>query len=277
MKGREKDSPWVLVDVAGIIYAISCESVLSLEQLSKVTPIPSSPSEVRGVVNFRGKIIELIDTRILLNSKSIVDEIKEFSDTMDTMLKAHLNWVNTLEDCILNGKEFTLTTDPHKCAFGIWYDNFKTNDSVLSFQLAKFDKPHKAIHKIGITAVDMVKRQDNDGAIALINATKDTELQQMVNLFAETKVAYANSRREILVVLGENEQNALSVAVDEIVAIEHLFEIDNNLIKDTITDTEYLTGLGKRKDDSAVFLLNDEYLLKTYLKSNKPNKECIIA
>lgn len=184
-------------------------------------------------------------------------------------LEAHLAWVNTLEECILSGKEFTLTTDPHKCAFGIWYDNFKTTDSVLSFQLAKFDKPHKAIHKIGITAVDMLKKGDKDGAMTLINATKDTELQQMVNLFEETKVAYATSKREILVVLGETEQNAISIAVDEIVAIEHLFEIDHNLIKESITDTEYLTGLGKRKDGSAVFLLNDEHLLNTYLAHPK--------
>lgn len=272
MKFREENSPWVLVDVAGIIYAIPCDSVLSLEQLSKVTPLPTSPAEVRGVVNFRGKIIELLDTRILLNSKAITEEVKEFCEMIDSMLKAHLNWVNTLEDCILNGKEFTLTTDPHKCAFGKWYDNFKTNDSVLSFQLAKFDKPHKAIHQIGITAVDLLRKQDKDGAIKLINATKDTELQQMVHLFAETKIVYEASRREILVVLGEDEQHAVSISVDEITAIEHLSEIDYNLIKETVTSTEYLTGVGKRKDGSAVFIINEEYLLKTYL--NKPNSEC---
>ena len=260
--------------MAGIVYAISCDSVLSLEQLSKITPLPITPAEVRGVVNFRGKIIELLDTRVLFNSKSITAEVKEFGETMDCMLQAHLSWVNTLEDCILTGKDFTLTTDPHKCAFGIWYDNFKTDDSVLKFQLAKFDKPHKAIHQVGITAVDLLKRGDKEGAVAVINSTKDTELQQMVGLFAETKVAYANSRREILVVLGENEQRALSVAVDEIVAIEHLSEIDYDLIKETVTNTEYLTGIGKRKDGSAVFLLNDEYLLKTYLKNDKSSKKC---
>lgn len=102
----------------------------------------------------------------------------------------------------------------------------------------------------------------------------------MVHLFAETKTAYVNSKREILVVLGENEQHAVSISVDEIIAIEHLFEIDYNLIKDSIANTEYLTGIGKRKDGSMVYLLNDEYLLKTYLKSDKSklgNTECIIT
>lgn len=268
VKNQNEVVPYVLVDVAGIVYATSCNLVLSLEQLSRVTPLPASPAEIRGVVNFRGKIIELLDMRVLFNSKSINEDVKEFCENMDCMLQAHLNWVNTLEDCILNGKEFTLTTDPHKCAFGKWYDNFQTNDSILSFLLAKFDKPHKVIHQIGITAVDLFKKGDNEGAVAVINSTKDTELQQMIGLFAETKTAYANSRREILVVLGENEQNAISISVDEIVAIEHLFEIDNNLIKETVTDTEYLTGVAKRKDGSAVFLLNDEFLLKKFLTHN---------
>lgn len=262
----EEDCPQVLIDVADLVYAVPCKWVLSLEQLSKVTPIPTSPAEVRGVVNFRGKIIELLDTRILFNSKSIGDDVKEFAAMMDARLQDHLNWINTLQDCILNGKDFTLSTDPHQCAFGKWYDNFETNDSTLSFELAKFDKPHKTIHQIGIGATEMLKRGDKEGAIDLINKTKSTELQQMVGLFASVKSAYANSRKEILVVLGKTEQDAISISVDEIVAIEHIFEVDKNLINDTIANTDYITGVAKRKNGSVVYILNNEYLLKTYSK-----------
>lgn len=262
-------SPYVLFNIAGLTYAISCNCVLSLEQLTKIIPIPTYPIEIRGVVNFRNSIIELIDSRVLFNEKSIDEDIRGFNETMDCMKEAHLEWIQTLEDCILNGKEFTLSTDPHKCAFGKWYDNYKTNDSILLFELAKFDKPHKAIHQIGIDCVEMKKRGNEEGAIALIKATKDTALQQMINLFGSTKEAYANSRREILVVLGKNEQNAISISVDEIAAIEYLYEIDNSLIKDTSTNAEYITSIGKRKDGSVVYLINDEYLLETYAQADK--------
>lgn len=268
LQKNENDSPQVLVDVAGLVYAIPCSCVLSLEQLTKVTPMPTSPAEVRGVVNFRGRIIELLDSRILFNSKSIDQEIREFNELMDCMKEAHLTWIRTLEDCILSDKEFTLTTDPHQCAFGKWYDNYKTNDSVLALELAKFDKPHKAIHQLGITAVEMRRRGDSEGAIKLINSTKDTELQQMVGLFGNIKDAYANSRREILVVLGETEQNAISISVDEIVAIEQIFEVDKDLINDTIVNINYITGVAKRKNGSVVYILNNEYLLKTYSKKH---------
>lgn len=273
LQENSNDCPQVLVDVAGLVYAIPCTSVLSLEQLTTVTPMPTSPVEVRGVVNFRGRIIELLDARILFDSKSIVQEVKEFTELMDTMLGAHLNWVNTLEDCILHGKDFTLTTDPHQCAFGKWYDNYKTSDSVLTFELAKFDKPHKAIHQIGITAVEMLRRGDKDGAINLINSTKDTELQQMVGLFESVKEAYANSRREILVVLGDTEQESISVSVDEIVAIEHIFEVDKDLINETVANTDYITGVAKRKNGSVVYILNNDYLFNTYSKKTISKKQ----
>lgn len=272
MEMNENDAPQVLVDVAGLVYAVPCSCVLSLEQLTKVTPMPTSPAEVRGVVNFRGKIIELLDTRVLFNSKSITQEIKEFSELMDARLQDHLNWINTLQDCILSGREFTLTTDPHKCAFGKWYDNFQTKDSTLSFELAKFDNPHKAIHQIGIDASAMLKRGDKEGAIDLINKTKSTELQQMVSLFASVKVAYAESKKEILVVLGETEQNAISLSVDEVVAIEHIFEVDEELINDTVANTNYITGVAKRKNGNVVYILNQEHLLKTYSASVKISK-----
>lgn len=266
LKNNEEECPHVLVDVAGLVYAIPCNHVLSLEQLTKVTPMPASPAEVRGVVNFRGRIIELIDMRVIFNAKSIDADVKEFFKTMDSMKEAHLNWIHTLEDCILNNKEFTLTTDPHQCAFGKWYDNYKTNDSVLKFELAKFDKPHKAIHQIGINAVEIQKRGDTKEAINLINQTKDTDLLQMMELFGNIKDAYANSRREILVVLGETEQNAISISVDEIVAIEHIFEIDKDLIHDTIVNVDYITGVAKRKNENVIYILNAEHLLKTYSK-----------
>ena len=85
----------------------------------------------------------------------------------------------------------------------------------------------------------------------------------MMHIFDDIKEAFKESKREILLVLGDGEHN-ISISVDKVVAIEHLNEIDQDLIKSTITKTEYLLGIGKRKNDAPVFLLNDEYILKTF-------------
>lgn len=265
MNKIKEDSPWVLLDVAGIVYAISCSSVLSLSQLVKVNPVPLSPPEVRGVIDFRGKLIQLFDTRTLLGLDTMAQEVEVFKDMIDKRRGEHLNWVNTLLDCVLNGKEFTLTTDPHQCAFGKWYDSYDSKNHNIMFQSAfgNFDIPHKAIHQIGITTQELIKNNKKDAAIALIESTKDTDLKQMLHLFDEIKWAFEESRREIVVVLGEDDQHAISISVDDIVAIEHLNEIDEDLISSSMTNTEYLSGIGKRKDGSTAIILNAEYLLKT--------------
>lgn len=266
MKNSKLESPWVLLELNDVIYATSCESVLSLNQLPEVTPMPKSPPEVRGVINFRGHLIELVDTRKLLAFKSITEDVVEFNAMINQRYQDHLNWINTLENTVKNDTEFTLTTDPHKCAFGKWYDSYNSKNTNIMFMstFAKFDKPHKAIHQIGITAKQLIDSENKQAAVDLIESTKNTELKQMLGLFDDLKEAYSNSRKEIVIVIGEDESNCIGLSVDQITAIEHLSDFDENLVKDSMTGTEYLSGIAKRKDGSVVILLNDEYLLSKY-------------
>lgn len=264
MNTIKENLPWVLLNILGNIYAISCKSVISLMQLGQVIPIPNAPYEIRGVIKFRDQVISLVNMRKILNLKSVDEEVQEFCQMMDTMEAAHLNWLNTLEKSVEERTEFTLTTDPHKCAFGIWYDNFTSTDTEMMFLLKKFDAPHKIIHNIAIKIKELREQNEYEAIDVLIEKTKNAELVQMVKLFASVKESFAESKREISIVLGDGKNN-LCISVDEVVAIEYLTEIDQDLIKDTITNTEYLIGIGKRKNGSTVLLLNDEYIMSTFL------------
>lgn len=265
MANERTNSPWVLIELDHVIYAISCDAVLSLNQVPEITPLPAAPREVRGVIKFRTKLIQLIDTRILLNRKSIVDEINDFDAMIDQRYKDHTNWLSTLEKNVKEDSEFTLTTDPHKCAFGKWYDSYIMGDASLMFSsaFAKFDEPHKAIHQIGITAKNLVESGRKIEAVELIDSVKNTELKQMMHLFGDIKEAYKEGRRETVVVLGD-ENKSIGISVDQITSIEILSDFDENFIKDSVTNTEYLSGVAKRKDGSIVLLLNDEYVLSKY-------------
>lgn len=265
MQNSKTNSPWVLVDINQVVYAISCNVVLSLNQVPQITPLPKSPQEIRGVIDFRSHTIELLDTRTLLGLSPISQDIQEFFELMEQRYKDHTNWLATLEQTVIEDKEFTLTTDPHKCAFGKWYDNYNFENTNIMFSTAfsRFDAPHKAIHNIAIVAKEFIDKGEKQQAMDLIQSTKDKELKQMLHLFDDIKRAYKDSRKEIVVVIGDENQ-CIGLSVDQIVAIEYLFEIDENLIKDSITSTQYLEGLGKRKDGSAVLLVNDEYILNNY-------------
>lgn len=266
LKTTRTDSPWVLVEIDAVIYAISCEAVLSLSQVPTITPLPKTPKEVRGVIDFRKRQIQLVDTRVLLNLKSTTDEINEFDTMIDQRFKDHMNWLETFERTIREDSEFTLTMDPHKCEFGKWYDNYKPKNANIHFMsiFSKFDKPHKAIHQIAAKAKELIDKRQKEEAIELINGIKHTELKQMLLIFDEIKEAYKDSSKEIVVVIGEDEHKCIGLSIDQVASIEPLFEIDEDFIKESITDTKYLSGVAKRKNGDAVFIINDEYILKNY-------------
>lgn len=112
---------------------IPCEFVLSLSQLKNVTPLPESPKEISGVIDFRGHMVELIDIKNILNFKPTKEEIQEFCELMDARRQDHINWLTTLENSVKNETEFTLTTDPHKCAFRKWYDSYNPDIGNIMF------------------------------------------------------------------------------------------------------------------------------------------------
>ena len=59
------DFPWVLFSVNNVVYAVFSTHVLSIEILGEATPLVNSPAYSRGITNFRGDMIALIDIRTL--------------------------------------------------------------------------------------------------------------------------------------------------------------------------------------------------------------------
>lgn len=257
--------PWVTFKILGEAYAISCHNVISLNALGPIIYPPNRPKEVRGMIKFREHVIELLDLRSILGFITIDEEFKAFDSLMDARLNDHVNWLEKLKKIVLNDLEFDLITDPHKCAFGKWYDSYDLKSSSIMFQsvYAKFDKPHKRIHNIAISAQNLIQQGQKQDAIDLVNATKDNELQQMIKLFSELKEAFRESKKEIVIVLGSQNKN-ISFSVDEVLSIEYLSDFDEKFLRETITDSEYLNGIAKRKDGSAVILVDDEYLIQNF-------------
>lgn len=266
MNKTKEQLPWVLLSISDNVYAISCESVISLMQLGPVIPVPKVPEEIRGVVKFREQVISLVDMRKVLNLKSVEDEIQEFYDLMDERKQDHINWLETLEKSVKEKTKFTLTTDPHACAFGKWYDSYNPSNANIMFSVtfARFDSPHKAVHNLGTKVNKLMEQNDYQTANEMIETLKDTEFKQMIPLFDDLKESFRESKREISMILGDGKNN-ICISVDEIVAIEYLTEIDQDLLKSTITETEFLIGIGKRKNGLTALLLNDEYIMNTFL------------
>jgi purine-binding chemotaxis protein CheW len=169
----------------------------------------------------------------------------------------HLRWLRELESSVREGRPFTLTTDPHACAFGRWYDTYKSDNLMLDTVLRRFDVPHTRIHAVGAEAVGLVKAGKQADALALIGATRAV-LDEVVALFDAAGEIVAGANREISVVVSHRGKSC-AVAVDAIESVERLS-------RDGVTDMDEamagqhvpsILGVGRRSRDNAFVMILD--------------------
>ncbi len=60
-------------------FAVSVEKVIEIQELKQITKVPRTPSYMKGVVNLRGSVLPVIDTRIKFG-------ISQTSDTVNTCI-----------------------------------------------------------------------------------------------------------------------------------------------------------------------------------------------
>ena len=257
------DYPWALFNLGNEIYAVSSEYIKSIFILEEVITLLDTKDYVRGAVNLRGDIIGLVDTRKFYGMYSVQEETKQFMRIMEERKQDHIEWLNELENSVKEQKDFTLTTDPHACGFGIWYDSYKTNDMMIDYLLKRFDEPHKKIHKVAEEVRDLLAADQYDEAMAFIEKAKERELKQMVSLFDSLCVEYRDGRRELAIVMeDEKTGKQMGITVDRVLSIEGVCDEDDEVAKKIPSIANDSLRLGKRtKDGAPIFLSNEQHFL----------------
>lgn len=53
--------------ICGDHYAVNVAKVLEVLQEEHITPVPNAPSYIRGIINFRGDVVPVFETRVRFN------------------------------------------------------------------------------------------------------------------------------------------------------------------------------------------------------------------
>ncbi|HVM60252.1 MAG TPA: chemotaxis protein CheW [Verrucomicrobiae bacterium] len=218
--------PFVIFTVKDCLYAVASENVQELVLMPPATRVPTAPPEIRGLINLRGNIIPVFDLRVKLGLPSIRTE----SEALVQMLherEDHLNWLRELEACVRERRAFGMARDPHKCKFGLWYDQFKTDRKTVRASLhlwttlQRMDGPHQTIHATAAEVLRKAEEGDAKGALALIEARRDKELAELIKLFAELRQILVEDSREVVIVLCFGSRR-LALSVDMAEAVEQI-------------------------------------------------------
>jgi len=212
----------VMVRLGERAFGIPAELVAEMVQLGPVTQLPQSRPTMRGVMLVRGEGLAVHDLRTLLSIPSLQQELGDFRAMLEAREQDHRRWLEELERCVTEGRAFTLATDPHKCAFGRWYDGFQTTNILLESHLRRFDAPHQRIHALAKEVDAMVRAGDASGAMARIAATRARELAEMLLLFRQLYDLLESSTHEIVVVLRAPSGARIGYTVDSVESVQEV-------------------------------------------------------
>ncbi len=255
--------PWVIAQLNTRLFALNCAVVREMVIMPEVCEVPGVPDYVRGVINLRGRVTPLVDLRRRLGLRSSHEETEELCALMEQRAQDHRHWLDELEASVKEKRKFTLARDPHQCAFGKWYDNFKTDNILLSGFLKKFDAPHQRIHALAGEVEQMVERGrggDAEGcaqkALEMFNEARSGVLSTMLGLFADFQQMIRDTHREIAVVL-HGQAGMYAVSVDSVASVERLAAADMEELADKglAQQSGLVTSVAKRAKGGGLVLI----------------------
>lgn len=261
------DYPWLLFKLYNISYAVSSKDINAIAHLpNNITIMPDKDEHIRGVMEFRGAHIKLIDLRALLNIDSIDVEIAKFGDMLDERKQDHINWITELERCVNEHDQFKLATDPHKCKFGKWYDTYHSTSNNINFTLKQIEDPHEKFHRlaneINMTLTSKDSDQSKYDAVQkILNRGKEEYMTKIIDVLDDVKQIVATHTREMVIAFEDCNGEFFGVIVDEVLSVDEIDLLNGNNTNNAVLRNRFIQGIARtKKSKELVLILNHSEL-----------------
>lgn len=258
---EEKDfkHPWAILKLSGQFFAISVKHVETMVVVPDVVSVPDSPDYIKGVIDLRGKIFPLVDMRVRLGLSSLEEESVNFIKKIDMAKEEHLTWLKELESSIEENRPFTLTTDPHKCAFGKWYDSVVSQDLFLSRLLKNINQPHQEIYNLALKVEQLKKDNQSDEINKIIANIKSGAFTRIMECFEIAQKEFLEDRNQIAVAINADGRS-FALAVDSVESVEDLKEegaAKEEDLEGINQETTVKYSIGKTMEDKMIVVISD--------------------
>lgn len=258
MKENLKESnQFIIFRIKNEQYCINSKFVSAMMPVPLCDPGDVNPHGSNRYFTHRNQVMEMISLRSILGIPTTDQEFEEFAQMIDTRKDDHIRWVKELEHSANTGEPFTLATDPHQCAFGKWYDNFKIDNYAVTFHLGKINTPHKELHHAALEVMECSQRCDtcarDECLKSIFGRVKEHSMPVILKLLDETKDIFRSVvYRNIILVI--NNASPIGLVVDEILSVESLIRADVKGSFHSI-DTSSLIRDVKQKDAASELIL----------------------
>lgn len=268
----QDELPWLVFKLHGLTYAVNSNFITSIGVLPEVTPMPEAPAYIRGIITLREEVIPMVDLRMLFNLPGREKELENFQNMLSGHYKEHVDWARTLKECVKNKQSFSLSTNPHKCSFGRWYDSFESDNTDVAFALKKMESPHKNLHEAAAEIQKLLDHgEDGDGKkIQSILGQIDKFYLPQISDSMDQAAAAMRDHRTMMIILQIDNVN-IGVIVDEVCCVEQVTLINDDTAAASIYRTRYVSSIGKCDRMEDLIGLLDEQALSALAQSLKIN------
>jgi len=199
-------------------YAVPIANVrfITAENTLQFTRVATGDGSQQDMVDFEGKACVVRSLASLLGQDSAQCEIQELVDLLHAREQDHVNWLDALGQSLIHGVEFTKARDPNQCAFGRWYNDFVTDNLMLSQLMEKFDAPHRRIHALADELLGMRDLGQTDEAMKILVEHKRTTLIRLQNLFTDARQMVSSSVRPTVIMIQDDDDHIVGLKVDDI-------------------------------------------------------------
>lgn len=246
-------------------FALPQEILVAIIDMPRHTTIPHMPEHMRGVIDYMGEAVPVYDTRRKMGLPPLGEEIDTLIASLAQRKQDHLAWLEKLKDQVEHGREISVQTDPHQCAFGLWYDacNFHSYD--LTDYMAQFDAPHKRIHALAVEVEILIQTGRIEEAKEVIRQAEGDALQTLLSLFDGAARKIKQFTYEYAVILERADGRRVAVLADKMEYFGLLDEVISPLPRPfSLQHDNFIDALGRRRkgeETEEVLILNIERFL----------------
>ncbi|MBQ8826327.1 MAG: chemotaxis protein CheW [Oscillospiraceae bacterium] len=258
--------PWLIFSLCNHVYAIHSRYVTSIMvPPDRITPVPDAPDIYRGLTEIRGQVYPILDMRMLFKYIPLETECEQFIELMNEREKDHIEWAKELEKCVREDRDFTLTTDPNACKFGVWYNEYKKHGTNADFSLNKIEKPHAELHQTADLIAETRKMPDSvqkrRRIDELLNLVTEEYVPEIMAIIDEAKRRYRSFYRETMVLLSTGEAT-LAIVVDKVLAVDTVTMVEGKINMSKIFNSKFFTGVcHNRRVENDILIIDEEKLI----------------
>lgn len=263
--------PYIVFKIFGKLYCVTSKYISTIMQLPDFEELPDAEPCITGVYTLRGELVQMLDLRTLFRMPSLAQEYQDFSAMIDARKQDHINWVNELKKSVAENYQFPLATDPHKCAFGRWYNSFVSENNEINLYLKKLEFPHRMLHEAAIKVGECVRdcancKREKCLEVALREA-EDRYMPQLLDLLDGVKEVFKSAMyHEMSLVLSGGK--GIAIIVDEVLSVEQLTDVEETSEENRFQGTPYICGVKKsEKIDGLIMEIDVLGIIKPYQKN----------